>query len=172
MSASALLGSFHEAHLRLVTRTNYEEHPVYMTLIFKAYYLRTTSDFAGAYLFLIFLGVVERLGALGIDSIRDKPGQPWRIFPRACIYYVITIIRYVLMMAIMNSFVPMLLVVCFGLALGQIIVEGIRYFRMVRAIKKANGGGAAGFAPLKTPDTLADPYRQQHQTTHLSESCC
>ncbi|KAJ2064447.1 hypothetical protein GGI17_000957 [Coemansia sp. S146] len=172
MSASALLGSFHEAHLRLVTRTNYEQNPIYMTLIFKAYYLRTTSDFALAYFFLIFLGVVERLGALGIDSIRDKPGQPWRIFPRVCIYYVLTIIRYVLMMAIMNGFVPMLLVVCFGLALGQIIVEGIRYFRMVRAIKKANGGGAAGFAPLKTPDSLADPYRQQHQTTHLSESCC
>ncbi|KAJ2814284.1 hypothetical protein GGI24_006439 [Coemansia furcata] len=172
MSASTLLGSFHEAHSRLVARTDTLEHPVYMTLIFKAYELRTPIQFARAYFFLIFLCIVERLGALGIDSIRDKPGQPWRIFPRACIYYVITIIRYVLMMAIMNGYVPMLLIVCLGLALGQIIVEGVRYFRMTRAIKKATGGGTADFAPLKTPDSLANVYRQQHHTTHVSESCC
>ncbi|KAJ1820727.1 hypothetical protein GGH91_005118 [Coemansia sp. RSA 2671] len=172
MSASALLSSFNEAHLHLVTRASSERPAVYMTLIFKAYHLRTTSDFALAYFFLIFLGIVERLGALGIDSIRDKPGQPWRIFPRACIYYVITIIRYVLMMAIMNGYVPMLLITCLGLALGQIIVEGIRYFLMTRAINKASGDGAASFAPLKTPDSLANDFRQQHQTTHLSESCC
>ncbi|KAJ2493433.1 hypothetical protein IWW37_000522 [Coemansia sp. RSA 2050] len=172
MSASALLTSFHEAHLRLATRASSERPAVYMTLIFKAYSLRTTSDFALAYFFLIVLGIAERLGALGIDSIRDKPGQPWRIFPRACIYYVITIIRYVLMMAIMNGYVPMLLVVCLGLALGQIIVEGIRYFLMIRAINKVSGDGAADFAPLKTPDSLANDFRQQHQTTHLSESCC
>ncbi|KAJ2746276.1 hypothetical protein GGI20_001477 [Coemansia sp. BCRC 34301] len=164
MSASALLGSIHQAHLRLVTRTDYEVHPVYLNLVFKSYELRTTSQFALAYFCLIVMGVLERLGALGIDCIRDKPGQPWRIFPRACIYFLITLNRYLLMMAIMNGFVPMLLIVCFGLALGQIFVEIIRYSLMMWRAKKANGTGIAGFEPLKTPD--------QHRTTHLSESCC
>ncbi|KAJ1670382.1 hypothetical protein GGF38_001565 [Coemansia sp. RSA 25] len=165
MSVSALLGSIHETHLRLMTRNvEYKEVPVSLNLVFKSYDLHTTSEFALAYFCLIVLGVLERLGALFIDCIRDKPRQPWRIFPRACIYFLITIDRYVLMIAVMNMHIPMLLVTCFGLALGQIIVEIIRYSLMMRRIKKANIAGTTGFEPLKTPD--------QHQTTHLNESCC
>ncbi|KAJ2897642.1 hypothetical protein GGI21_004923, partial [Coemansia aciculifera] len=126
-----------------------------------SYALRTTANFALAYFCLIIMGVLERLGAFLIDTIRDKPGQPWRIFPRACIYFLITLDRYLLMMAIMNGYVPMLLIVCLGLALGQINAESIRYAMMMWKLKKA---GTNGFEPLKPSN--------HHQSSQLGDSCC
>ncbi|KAJ2843269.1 hypothetical protein J3B02_005317, partial [Coemansia erecta] len=100
---STLISSFSEAHSRLFARAA-PTTEVYVSFVFKAYTLRTKGDFALAYFFIIVLGVVERLFSLAIDGIVDKPGQPWRIFPRACLYYVVTLIRYVLMIAVMNSY--------------------------------------------------------------------
>ncbi|KAI7834618.1 hypothetical protein BX661DRAFT_211352 [Kickxella alabastrina] len=173
---SLLLGSFQEAHRHLLSRAGEQESSVYLGLVFKAYTLHTTSQFALAYFFLIVLGIAERLFSLGIDSIHDKPGQPWRIFPRACIYFVITIIRYVLMIVIMNGYIPMFLVTCLGLTLGQIAVEGIRYVKMMRSIRRRAAAGAQnnadGFNSPKTSGSLADSYEQGPKTTHVSESCC
>ncbi|KAJ2718526.1 hypothetical protein GGI07_005719 [Coemansia sp. Benny D115] len=169
---SLLLDSFTEARRQLVERAASQPRTqVYLGLVFKAYYLRDTGDFALAYFFLIMLGIVERLIAFSIDSIRDKPGQPWRIFPRACLYYVATMFRYVLMIAVMNTHIPTLLVTCLGLALGQIIIEGIRYYLMMRRIRKK--AEIQGFvdSSSKTSESLADS-REQHKTTHVNESCC
>ncbi|KAI9504212.1 hypothetical protein GGI25_002451 [Coemansia spiralis] len=170
-STLPLLGSFHESHRRLLARSDHTAAPVYLGLVFKAYFLRTTGQFALAYFFLIVLGIAERLFSLAIDSIRDRPGQPWRIFPRACLYFVVTMIRYVLMIAIMNVYIPMFLVICLGLALGQIAVEVIRYFMMVRRIKRNGGENSSNFSPLKEPALLAET-REITRTNHVSESCC
>ncbi|KAI8323984.1 hypothetical protein GQ54DRAFT_296426 [Martensiomyces pterosporus] len=174
MSAASFLGSFQDAHQHLVTRTNHELSPVYLNLVFKAYMLVKDNEFALAYFFLIVLGIVERLLALAIDSIRDKPGQPWRIFPRACLYFVVTLIRYVLMIAIMNVYIPMFLIIILGLALGQILVEAIRYWLMMRRLKQAGGDmdDTAGFSQIKTPDTLSSGYKLPPGTSHVSEACC
>ncbi|KAJ1832453.1 hypothetical protein LPJ73_007996, partial [Coemansia sp. RSA 2703] len=105
-----------------------------------------------------------RLFSLAIDSIRDKPGQPWRIFPRACLYYVVTMIRYILMIAIMNGHIPTFLVTCLGLTLGQISVEGIRYYLMLRNIKRRKEEG------YETPKSSS--YDLPPKTTHVNEACC
>ncbi|KAJ2233924.1 hypothetical protein GGF40_002067 [Coemansia sp. RSA 1286] len=168
--SSVLISSFNEAHSRLFARAS-PTTQVYVSFVFKAYTLRTKGDFALCYFFLIVLGVVERLFSLAIDVIADKPGQPWRIFPRACLYYVVTLIRYVLMIAIMNSYVPMLLVTCLGLALGQIAVECIRYYLMLRRIKRKRAA-ADGFNSPKDSGSLADSDSLPPKTTHVNESCC
>ncbi|KAJ1663714.1 hypothetical protein IW140_004681 [Coemansia sp. RSA 1813] len=159
-TTSGLLGLFHESHQRLVARSGSTTRaPVYLGLVFKAYYLRTTGQFALAYFFLIVLGIAERLFSLSIDSIPDKRGQPWRIFLRACLYFVVTMIRYVLMIAIMGGYIPMFLVICLGLTLGQIAVEVIRYFAMLRRIKRS-----------KTTNSSSET--EILKTSHVSESCC
>ncbi|KAJ2377119.1 hypothetical protein IW150_001574 [Coemansia sp. RSA 2607] len=164
MSSSSLVSSFLDAHSRLFARSSTVAHPVYISFIFKAYELTTKGNFALAYFFLIVLGVVERLFSLAIDSIRDKPGQPWRIFPRACLYYVVTMIRYILMIAIMNGHIPTFLVTCLGLTLGQISVEGIRYYLMLRNIKRRKEEG------YETPKSSS--YDLPPKTTHVNEACC
>ncbi|KAJ2660945.1 hypothetical protein IWW48_002650 [Coemansia sp. RSA 1200] len=171
-SPSALLGSFYESHQRLVARSDPSSAPVYLGLVFKAYYLRTTGQFALAYFFLIVLGIAERLLSLAIDSIPDKRGQPWRIFPRACLYFVVTMIRYVLMIAIMVVYIPMFMVICLGLALGQIAVEVIRYYLMMRHIRNKERKRHAGDSfPSGTEDSLSDKNELPKQS-HVSESCC
>ncbi|KAJ1742746.1 hypothetical protein LPJ78_002345 [Coemansia sp. RSA 989] len=171
MSTSPLLTAFQEAHSTLVTRAN-NGQPVYLGLVFKSYYLTTNSQFALAYFFLIVLGIAERLFSFGIDCIHDKPGQPWRIFPRACLYYVVTMIRYVLMIAIMYVYIPMFLVICLGLALGQILVEIIRYILMMRRIKRAQKDASGSSDSLK--NVLIDDAMRTlpRQTNHINESCC
>ncbi|KAJ1800718.1 hypothetical protein LPJ59_000867 [Coemansia sp. RSA 2399] len=168
-TTSALLGSFNESHQRLVARSSSTSAPVYLGLVFKAYYLRTTGEFALAYFFLIVLGIAERLLSLAIDSIPDKRGQPWRIFPRACLYFVATMIRYVLMIAIMVVYIPMFLVICLGLALGQIAVEVIRYYSMVQRIKRSKKKSQQ--AGVSSPDSLSET-EVPRKTSHVSETCC
>ncbi|KAJ1942684.1 hypothetical protein FBU59_003130 [Linderina macrospora] len=162
---AVLLDAFTQARHALVTRgTDHTLYPVYLNLVFKAYSLKTNSNFALAYFFLIVLGIVERLLSLSIDYIQDKPGQPWRIFPRACIYYVVTLIRYVLMMAIMNVYIPIFCIVCLGLTLGQICVEVIRYSMMMRRVNKVKTSVAMDGSDV----SLGMPPK----TSHISESCC
>ncbi|KAJ2780787.1 hypothetical protein H4R18_003255 [Coemansia javaensis] len=176
MSAPQLLGVFEDARRQLVGRAaGAVTRSVYLNLVFKAYYLTTTRQFALAYFFLIVLGIAERLFSFCIDCIRDKPGQPWRIFPRACIYYVVTLIRYVLMMAIMNGYVPMLLITCLGLALGQIIVEGIRYVLLARRASRRSkaatpdGDGDSTSSAKDSVDAAGDHHLRSN---HIGESCC
>ncbi|KAJ2429414.1 hypothetical protein GGF47_000762 [Coemansia sp. RSA 2524] len=169
--SSPLYNAFQDARQHLVSRSS-SEKSVYLGLVFKAYILRTDSQFALAYFFLIMLGIVERLLSFGIDCIRDKPGQPWRIFPRACSYFVVTMIRYVLMIAIMSPYIPMFLIICLGLTLGQILVEIIRYILMIRQVKQAGLVGNDSSGSLK--DSLLDTnrHRMPTQTNHVNESCC
>ncbi|KAJ2558138.1 hypothetical protein EV175_000943 [Coemansia sp. RSA 1933] len=168
--ASMLLDSFQESHKRLlaVRADSTSTRSVYLGLVFKAYYLRTTGEFALGYFFLIVLGIAERLLSLAIDSIPDKRGQPWRIFPRACLYFVITMIRYVLMIAIMNVYIPMFMVICLGLALGQIAVDVIRYCLMLQRIKRREMNRQEG-EPL-SPDSLSET--EALRKTHVSDTCC
>ncbi|KAJ1732760.1 hypothetical protein LPJ61_001897 [Coemansia biformis] len=174
MPASALFDSLAAARQHLAARS-IPSQPVYLALVFKSYYLSTTPQFALAYFFLIVLGIAERLLAFAIDCIRDKPGQPWRIFPRACIYYVVTMIRYVLMIAIMYVYIPMFLVICLGLTLGQISVEALKYFLMMRRLRKAKeargDSGSAGSLKgslRESSDAPSFPGR----SNHVGESCC
>lgn len=179
MSATQLLDAFQEAHRNLVTRSGGDDYQyIYvLQLVFKAYQLRTKSEYALAYFFLIVLGIIERLFSFAADSIRDKPGQPWRIFPRACIYYFVTMVRYVLMIAIMYVNIPIFLVICLGLTLGQIIVEVIRYWLMLRRYKKSQQSDvdSDGFGKLQNSEPCINraPDSPEHNhTSHLSESCC
>ncbi|KAJ1952651.1 hypothetical protein EC988_003434 [Linderina pennispora] len=163
--STPLVDAFTQARHALVARsTNHELFPIYLNLVFKAYNLKTDGNFALAYFFLIVLGIAERLLSLSIDLIQDKPGQPWRIFPRACIYFVVTLFRYVLMIAIMNVYIPMFCIVCLGLTLGQISVEGIRYWMMMRQVKRAKVHQAL--------DGSAESFGMPPKTSHISESCC
>ncbi|KAJ2772091.1 hypothetical protein IWQ57_001916 [Coemansia nantahalensis] len=174
MSAPSLLESLVDAHQRLAARS-LPSQPVYLGLVFKSYYLTTTSQFALAYFFLIVLGIAERLLAFSIDCIPDKPGQPWRIIPRACIYYVVTIIRYVLMIAIMYVYIPMFLVICLGLALGQIAVEIIRYALLVRRVRKARQlrDDAGSSSPIKGSQRESDDVQiTPLRSNHFGDSCC
>ncbi|KAJ2354863.1 hypothetical protein IWW50_003773 [Coemansia erecta] len=170
--ASTLQSAFLDAHQHLFSRATGQTKSVYLGLVFKSYWLRTNSQFALAYFFIIVLGIAERLFSFGIDCIRDKPGQPWRIFPRACIYYVVTIIRYVLMIAIMGGYIPLFLVTCLGLALGHILVEVIRYILMMRSVKRSGLDGNGSSVSFK--DTLLnnDANRLPPRTNHVNESCC
>ncbi|ORX66963.1 hypothetical protein DL89DRAFT_62205 [Linderina pennispora] len=131
------------------------------------------ASFALAYFFLIVLGIAERLLSLSIDLIQDKPGQPWRIFPRACIYFVVTLFRYVLMIAIMNVYIPMFCVICLGLTLGQISVEGIRYRAMMRRLKHQIGQGSIidGFTQIKNPVEESTPFSVVPMS-HTKDGCC
>ncbi|KAJ2004834.1 hypothetical protein GGI04_002468 [Coemansia thaxteri] len=175
MSAVDLLGSLHQAHTRLLARSTGQDNPVYLNLVFKAYYLRTTSDFALGYFCLIVLCIGERLVALLIDNIRDKPGQPWRILIRVPLYFLVTMVRYILMIAIMFVNINLFFVICSGLALGQIAVESIRYYTMMRAVKRTRvaDNASTAFEPLKNTDTpQPNRYNEPHHTSHLSESCC
>ncbi|KAJ2711554.1 hypothetical protein H4R19_003195 [Coemansia spiralis] len=174
MPVPLLLESLVDAHQRLAARTT-PDPPVYLGLVFKSYYLRTTGQFALAYFFLIVLGIAERLLSFSIDCIQDKPGQPWRIFPRACIYYAVTIIRYVLMIAIMYVYVPLFLVICLGLALGQIAVESLRYFLMMRGIRKAkeardDAGSSDSFKRAVRDSDGGEPFPPR--SNHFGDSCC
>ncbi|KAJ2381647.1 hypothetical protein H4S02_006120 [Coemansia sp. RSA 2611] len=171
MSSAKLLSAFQEAHGHLVARAG-SEKSVYLGLVFKSYTLRTTSQFALGYFFLIVLGIGERLISFGIDSIRDKPGQPWRIFPRACLYYVVTMIRYVLMIAIMYVYVEMFLIICLGLALGQILVEAIRYFLMMRRLKRAKLDDGGSSSSLKDSLLESNAHGRPLRSNHVNESCC
>ncbi|PIA16974.1 hypothetical protein COEREDRAFT_80708 [Coemansia reversa NRRL 1564] len=172
MDPSLLLDSFQEAHRHLLTRDT-TTRSIYLGLVFKAYNLRTTSQFALAYFFLIVLGIAERLFSFAIDNIRDKPGQPWRIFPRACIYYVVTMIRYVLMIAIMNVYIPMFLVICLGLTLGQIIVETIRYFLMMRQLRIIKNSRNDSVSSESLKNSLLDiSSKMPPRSNHIGEPCC
>ncbi|OMJ17274.1 hypothetical protein AYI70_g6079 [Smittium culicis] len=119
--------------MNIVTRA--DPQAVYVNFVFYAFFLRTTLDFARAYIAMILLGVLERTLSLVFDLYPLRIGKLWYMTFRAPIYLAVTIIRYVLMIAIMGGQINIFMVICCGLTLGQIFVELYRYYILNKKLK-------------------------------------
>ncbi|KAJ1677011.1 hypothetical protein EV182_007064 [Spiromyces aspiralis] len=125
-SPADMLASTHTFQARSsgATSSSSGNPTVALGLIFRIYYLRTDHDYAVAYVCLILMGIAERLLSLGADFTTPSGFKPRRIaflLPHAMAYYVIAMIRFILMIAVMNQYVPIFLITCLGLTLGQAI---------------------------------------------------
>ncbi|PVV00995.1 hypothetical protein BB560_004608 [Smittium megazygosporum] len=134
------------------------DNQIYLNLVFFSTFLKTSKQRSVAYFVLIVLGVLERTLSLLSDLIPVAIGKPWLIVPRIIIYFVVTMLRYALMIAIMTGYIPIFMVIVSGLAIGQLIVEVSRYlikarkFRMKKNILRSDSEntnvGSIGNSPL------------------------
>ncbi|PVV00684.1 hypothetical protein BB560_004921 [Smittium megazygosporum] len=111
------------------------KNQIYLNLVFFSTFLKTSKQRSVAYFVLIVLGVLERTLSLLSDLIPVTIGKPWLIVPRIIIYFVVTMLRYALMIAIMTGYIPLFMVIVSGLAIGQLIVEVSRYLIKARKFR-------------------------------------
>ncbi|KAJ1910704.1 hypothetical protein H4219_006145 [Mycoemilia scoparia] len=115
-----------------------------MGLVFKTYYLQTDQQFARAYAALIFIGIAERILSFVADILTPKQKRLWVLAPHAGIYFVVAMIRFMLMIAVMNQYVPIVMATCGGLTIGQVLILLVRHYLEARRLKKLQRSGSGG----------------------------
>ncbi|OLY84025.1 hypothetical protein AYI68_g1829 [Smittium mucronatum] len=158
--------------------TTISRAPVYVNFVFYAVSLRTNADLARGYTVLILLGVLERLLSMVFDMYPLRIGKLWYLTYRAPLYLAVTILRYVLMIAIMTGKIPLFMVICCGLTLGQMIVEVIRYFILDKKLKSQSVKG--GYSSSDSRDYYGASsdldFSHKHPAVKgqalVDESCC
>ncbi|PVU89202.1 hypothetical protein BB561_005491 [Smittium simulii] len=110
----------------LAERADIGTPSIYLNLVFYSTFLKSNSAVAKAYVVIILLCIIERLLSYSSDLIPIK-------IP---IYFVVTMLRYAIMIAIMTGYIPLFMVICGGLALGQTFVEISRYIVGLKSYDK------------------------------------
>ncbi|PVV00094.1 hypothetical protein BB559_000140 [Furculomyces boomerangus] len=142
--------------------------PIYLGLVFYNFFMKTPSQFAIGYTVCIVLGILERLLSLASDSIPLKIGSYWQFPARTILFFVITLLKYVLMIAIMTGYIPLFIVICAGLTLGQLIVEIIKY----TTTSRRRNGNLEDQTSKQYSDSNSSRSIKIHMAPLVGQGCC
>ncbi|OMH79247.1 hypothetical protein AX774_g7349 [Zancudomyces culisetae] len=128
-----------------------------VTFVFTSVTVKTTAEYAALYIVLILIGVFERC----LSRVAD-------MFP----------LKYVLMMALMSNTVPVLMVICSGLALGFLLIQLFQHRKILvpKLFQSSNKNNSDqdGDLTSDTPRSFDDGKSKTQTSTSdiLNEPCC